>query len=242
MTVQRGWRERIEDWRLPVPDFEIDPATTALVIVDMQHTCAHARWGLGRLFRTVDPERADYYFSRVERVVVPNTQRLLEFFRSRGLRVMFLALGPILEDGSDLSPNFRRRYQQEEEALGFRVTFPRGTPGYAILPEIAPRDDELVINKTANSAFNSSDIDRLLRHLGIHSLIVTGVGTDVCVETTARDAIDRGYNCIIVEDACATLDEESHEASLLAFAKWFGKVANTDEVLALLDRESAGEP
>lgn len=230
----RNWRDQLASWRLPVPDFPIVSSTTALLIVDMQYMDAHPDYGLGKLFCVADPQRAAYYFGRVHNVVVPNIRRLLEAFRVEGLRVIYLTLGPVLEDGSDLSPNFRRRYRREEETLGFRVTYPQGTKEHAVLAEIAPQAGELVVNKTANSAFNASDIDRLLRNLGVETLIITGVGTDVCVETTARDAVDRGFNCIIVEDACATLDEESQNAALLAFAKWFGRVASTDEVIRLL--------
>src|SRR5215471_3277364 len=229
-----GWREKLATWRLAVPDFAVVSSECALVIVNMQYMDAHPDYGLGRVFASVDPSRARYYFTRLRETVVPNIQRLLEVFRADHLRVVYLTLGPVLADGSDLSPTFRRRYRLEEQSLGFRVTYPQGTPGHRILDEIAPRPDELVINKTANSAFNASDIERVLRNLEVRTLIAAGVGTDVCVETTARDAVDRGFNCIIVEDACATLDECSHDAALLAFAKWFGKVATTDELIAQL--------
>lgn len=228
------WREQLASWRLPVPDFPLVPAESALVIVDMQYMDAHPDYGLGKVFASVDPPRARYYFTRLREVVIPNIQRLLAVFRADDLRIVYLTLGPALPDGSDLSPNFRRRYRLEEQSFGFRVTYPLGTPGHRILDELAPRPNELVINKTANSAFNASDVDRVLRNLEVRTLILAGVGTDVCVETTARDAVDRGYNCTIVEDACATLDEDSHNAALLAFAKWFGKVAGTNEVIARL--------
>jgi biuret amidohydrolase len=234
-----NWRDQLASWRLPVPDFPVVAAETALVVVDMQYMDAHPDYGLGKVFATVDPTRARYYFTRLHEVVIPNIQRLLAAFRADDLRVVYLTLGPVLPDGSDLSPNFRRRYRLEEQSLGFRVTYPMGTAGHRILDELAPRPNELIINKTANSAFNASDIDRVLRNLELRTLVLTGVGTDVCVETTARDAVDRGFNCIIVADACATMDDDSHNAALLAFAKWFGKVADTQEVIGRL-RGGAG--
>ena len=110
-----------------------------------------------------------------------------------------------------------------------RCVGPDEIPGFFQAPE------EPVRGLLAHaSAFNASDIDRVLRNLEVRTLIAAGVGTDVCVESTARDAVDRGFNCIIVQDACATLDECSHDAALLAFAKWFGKVATTREVIARL--------
>ncbi len=234
--ARTGWREKLKTWRLPVPAFDIAARTTSLLVVDMQYADAHPEYGLGRVFQTVDPERAEYYFGRLRDTVVPNTAELLKFFRANGLRVTFLVLGPLLADGSDLSPNFKKRYQKEQSGLGFRVTFPAGTFEHSILAEIAPAPGELTINKTANGAFNASNIDLILRNIGIETLIVTGVGTEVCVETTARDAVDHGYNTIVVDDACATLDPEAHDASLLAFAQWFGEVATTAEVIARLQQ------
>jgi nicotinamidase-related amidase len=228
------WREKMASWRLPVPDFRVDPGRSAFLIVDMQYMDAHTDHGLGRVFAKVDPDRAAYYFGRLRDTVIPNIRRMLDTVRSERIRVIYLTLGPELPDGSDLSPNFRRRYRTEEDLLGIRVTYPKGTREHGILEEIAPRDGELVVNKTANSGFNASNLDRVLRNLEIDTLIVSGVGTDVCVDTTARDAVDRGYNCIVVDDACATLDQESHDAALLTFAKWFGKVATTRDVIALL--------
>ncbi|HLJ61057.1 MAG TPA: isochorismatase family cysteine hydrolase [bacterium] len=236
------WREQLATWRLPVPDFPLVPEESALVVVDMQYMDAHPDYGLGKVFATVDPSRAQYYFSRLRDTVIPNLQRLLEVFRAAGLRVIYLTLGPVLADGSDLSPNFRRRYRLEERSLGFQVTHPVGTPEHRVLDEIAPRPGELVINKTANSAFNASNIDRVLRNLEVRTLVIAGVGTEVCVETTARDAVDRGFNGVIVEDACATLDDASHNSALLTFARWFGKVASTDDVIAELRRGRPAGP
>jgi nicotinamidase-related amidase len=236
MVEQVGWRERLSTWRLPIPDFEVDRSTTALLIIDMQYHDAHPDYGLGKLLRTVDPARASYYFARLQEVVIPNIKRLLDFFRSNSLRVIYLTVGSVLEDGSDLSPDLRRRYLGSRQTPGSRTTFPKGTFEHSILAELTPRDQELVINKTANGAFNSSDIERTLRNMRVQSLILTGVGTDACVETTARDAVDRGFDSIVVEDACATLDQESHNASLVAFAKWFGGVESTSAVIALLSK------
>jgi nicotinamidase-related amidase len=88
------------------------------------------------------------------------------------------------------------------------------------------------VNKTTLGAFNSSSIEMVLRQLGVASLIVTGVSTNCCVETTARDAADRGFACVIVDEATADYDPGSHEATLRAFHFNFGRVARTvDEVI-----------
>ena len=103
---------------------------------------------------------------------------------------------------------------------------------------VKPNPGELVINKNSNGAFNSTPIDQILRNMGIDTLVIAGVVTNACVETTARDAADRGYNCILVEDGCASYEEISHEMTLRSFARLFGKVMNTDDVISLLERIS----
>jgi nicotinamidase-related amidase len=105
-----------------------------------------------------------------------------------------------------------------------------------VLEPIKPLPSELVINKTTYSAFTSTGIDQTLRNMGITDLVFCGVGTNVCVESTARDASDRGYRCVMVEDACATYIEELHDATLLAFGLWFGRVKSADEVIKELEQ------
>ena len=90
------------------------------------------------------------------------------------------------------------------------------------------------MNKTTYGTFNSTGLDHALRSLGIASLVVGGVVTNVCVETTARDAADRGYEVVLLHGGCA-FSPEIHEATLLSFQGPFGRVRRTDEVLALLD-------
>jgi nicotinamidase-related amidase len=96
----------------------------------------------------------------------------------------------------------------------------------------------LVINKTSSSALNSTMLDQTLRNMGVEALIVSGVTTDVCVETTARDAADRGFQVIIVEDACTAFSADLHRAALQAFSLAFGRVRKTGEVIQLLSEAS----
>jgi biuret amidohydrolase len=104
-----------------------------------------------------------------------------------------------------------------------------------IVAALQPESGELVVNKTTYGTFNSTGLDHALRSLGITSLVIGGVLTNVCVETTARDAADRGYEVLLLDDGCAALSPEIHEATLLSFGTYFGHVRGTDEVLALLN-------
>lgn len=228
-----GWRE--EAAKLPdlsPTSFQLTAGGTALVIVDMQYVDAHRDHGLGEALRESHPAVWSYYFTRIEQLVLPNCARLLEAFRSYGMRVVHLTLGPQLADGADL-PDLRR----PEKAAGMApLLHHAGTFTHGILPELLPLEGELILNKTSRSAFSSTAIDQVLRNLGISGLIVAGVSTSSCVETTARDAADRGYRVAIVEDATAELDEPSHDATLRQFAVRWGRVWTMDETMAQLEK------
>jgi nicotinamidase-related amidase len=141
-----------------------------------------------------------------------------------------------LPDGRDLMPIFQQRNAATRAAVG-DVAIPARADAWArIVDALEPRPGELVVNKTTYGTFNSTGLDHALRSLGIASLVVGGVVTNVCVETTARDAADRGYDVVLLEDGCAAFSPEIHEATLVSFQGPFGRVRTTDEVLALLKR------
>jgi nicotinamidase-related amidase len=141
-----------------------------------------------------------------------------------------------LPDGSDLMPIFRERNAANRAAVGDAAIPPRADPWARIVRSLEPQPGELVVNKTTYGTFSSTGLDHRLRALGISSLVVGGVVTNVCVETTARDAADRGYQVVLLDDGCAAFSPEIHEAAMLSFQGPFGRVRRTDEVLALLER------
>ena len=215
------------DWPRLVHFQPFEPARTALLVVDMQVYAADPDGNWGRVLRDRYPKLAAYYFPQLANVVIPNLRRLLDFFRAAGIRVIYLTVGPTLQDGSDyLAARFRR-----DEVTGVCTLPIVGTPQHAIISSVAPQPGELVINKTSDSPFNSTAIDLHLRTLGINNLVVTGLITNSCVEITARDAVDRGFGCAIVSDACATFDADSHKSSLLAFERVAGRVVSTSQII-----------
>ncbi|CAG1004716.1 partial nicotinamidase/pyrazinamidase, partial [Anaerolineae bacterium] len=177
---------------------------------------------------------ANYYFPRVSNLVIPNIRKLLTIFRQNEMQVVYLTLGSEHPDGRDMAPLIKHRQAQRRAQEGTTTTFVKGTLEHSVIEELKPTGNDLVINKTSYGAFNSTGMDSILHHLKVKCLVITGVGTDICVETTARDAADRGYNCVLVEDACATFDQISHEATLRVFAKVFGMVKSTDQVITEL--------
>lgn len=209
---------------IPVP---LAGASVALVVVDMQYASACRTTGLGKWL--TDHGRADegdYRFSRIERLVVPNIARLLDAFRSRDLPRIFVRLGSQLAGCGDIAPYLRSLEHDFGNVSGARE--------FEFLDELAPGPGEPVITKLSASAFTSSGIDALLRNLSLSTLVFAGVSTSQCVDLTARDAVDRGYRCVIVSDAVAEDVPEFHEATLEQFQAMYGAVMATADVLAEL--------
>jgi nicotinamidase-related amidase len=219
-----------------VPPVPLPRKGMALVIVDMQYHDAAAGMGFQAALDAIDPGSAAYFDDRVENLTVPNITRLVEGFRARDLQILYLCLGAEQQDMSDLGPRMAAWIRDVEERSGIHDIFWRGNPLYAIREEFAPRPGDLVVHKKTFGAFNSSNLDEVLREHGIDTLVICGISTNCCVETTARDAADRGYGVVIVDEACADYDEAAHDASLRAFHFNFGRVVRTPEdVLAAVD-------
>ena len=228
-------RETFAGWHMPWPDFEVDWKRAALVVIDMQNYGCNPEVGLPQMLSQRYPEIARYYLPRLTEIAVPNGRRLLEGFRAAGARVVFTRHGPLLADASDMIERRRRRDVEALASTGTPALWHRGTFEHELIAPLAPRVGELVIDKNTSSAFNSTGIEWLLRNMGVETLVVAGMATDMCVETTARDAADRGFNVIVVEDATATFFEHHHRAALSGFARVFGQVWETADVLAALD-------
>ncbi|HEV7335488.1 MAG TPA: isochorismatase family cysteine hydrolase [Bosea sp. (in: a-proteobacteria)] len=205
----------------------IDPAKTALIPVDLQYASGSREHGLGALLASQGKlDEASYRFDRIEKLVLPNTKRLLDAWRGLGARVIYVTLGCELPDYADAAPSTRAFFTATKNTIGNRE--------HEIVDEIKPLPGELVINKRTQGAFASSGIESALRGLGIETIVVTGVSTNNCVETTAREASDRGFGVVMVSDATGTCSDEMQNATLKGFSRLWGRVASTDEVIAEL--------
>lgn len=218
----------------------LDPEGTALVIVDMQYHDAARGRGLVGALENLYPGSCEWFCDRLEQSVVPAISRLLQYFREHGIKVIYLALGSHHRDLRDLPDRMRASIRELETEGGIKDLLWSGGPDYAILEELTPSAGEVVVEKTTFGAFNGSNFDQVLRDQGVESIVFTGVTTACCIESTARDAADRGWGCVIVDEATAAFDPEAQEAALRAFHFNFGRVArSTHEVIAALD---AGSP
>lgn len=161
----------------------IDPAHTALLIIDVQNYCARETAG-----------RTEYFAWRLQDTVLSNIRRLQSACRLAGIEVLYSVIENMTRDGRDRSLDYK--------ISGIDV--PRGSWEAQVLDEIAPSDDEMIFRKTSSNVFISTNIDYVLRNLGIRSLVIVGLMTDQCVESAARDACDLGYLVTVVTDACTT--------------------------------------
>jgi len=187
---------------------------TALVVVDMQRYYLEPESSFARYHKHFQPGCLDWISTRAWETVVPNVQQLLSWGRERGCPIVYLRLCGKQPDRQDLHPTFRK-FDLRGRARGFPDMYPlESDPMSDVVAPIAPLEGDLVFCKTTFSGFTSSPIDAALRERGIDRLVFSGLATSQCVETTARDASDRGYDVIHLEDAQTDYDHATHQASL----------------------------
>lgn len=200
--------------------FTLTASKTALMIIDMQYASASRDMGMGRrLNLRGQDELGRYRFDRIEKTCVPTIQRLLQFFRAHGLRIIYLTIGSNLSDYMDMPQNLREVARANNNRKGERE--------HEILDALKPQSGEIILNKTTTGGFASTSLDSTLRTFGLHTLAFCGVSTDQCVESTARVAADLGYNCIIVEDGCGASSSELHDATMKSFRRILGRVSSS---------------
>lgn len=222
-------------------DTRLDPTSTALVVIDLQYGSASRHAGIGR--RMQEEGRAEVgaeRFDRIEQLVVPNTLRLLEAFRRSGGFIVYLTINSLRHDFRDIPRNRRNLaiWRHAGQGMTDRNVPPRE---HAILDEIAPQGDDLVLNKTTIGGFSSSNLHSVLRSAGIATMIVCGVSTNSCIESTVRGAADRGFRVVLAEDACGAAAQAFHDAAVVTLDGQFSAVAATIDLVEALRSGAAGQ-
>jgi nicotinamidase-related amidase len=154
--------------------------------------------------------------------VISNIVRLLAAYRRADLEVIYTVMETLTEDGRDRSLDYK--------LSGIMIA--KGSWEAKVVAAIAPARDEIVLAKTSSSVFNSTNLDYLLRNMGIEDVFVTGFLTDQCIDHAVKDGADRGYYMSCVHDACAAETEVRHQAALQCF-KGYCRMLSTDQALKL---------
>jgi biuret amidohydrolase len=217
----------------PFP-YELDPAHVALLCIDFQRDFVEPG-GFG--------ESLGNDVSRLRGAIEP-TQAVLAAFRDRGWTVIHTREGH-RPDLTDLFPAKRDRGNPSLRIGGdgpMGRLLVRGSPGHEIIPELAPQLGEVVVDKPGKGSFYATDLETILRARGLTHLVVTGVTTEVCVQSTVREANDRGFESLILSDCTGSYFPEFHESALAMFhaqGAIVGWVSTSADLLAALDRMPA---
>jgi ureidoacrylate peracid hydrolase len=201
-------------------DVLVKRGSTALLFVDVQKYSTEGGGKYAGLTPEAIEKRYGYFLREMRERAVPNMQRLQRACREAGVEVMYTVIESLTLDGRDMG-------------LDYKISglfCPKGSRDAQVIDAIAPAGDEMVFPKTSSSVFISTNIHYVLGNLGVKHLIVCGVLTDQCVDSTVRDACDYGYLVTLVTDACATHTEQRHSTSI-ANNQGYCRQRTTDEMV-----------
>jgi nicotinamidase-related amidase len=211
---------------------EISARRTALLVVDMQYFDADRDEGEGRTARELGVAHYfEEYFAQID-AIIPRIQDLLALFRRKRMEIIHIRVSELTEDSRDVG--------RKQLVRGFVV--PAGSREADFLDELRPVGDELVVNKSSSGVFPVTNLDRLLRNMGITTLIFTGTSTNGCVESAVRDAVDLGYDVVVVSDACAAGTLDTHDRALCCLEGVLTHVLSTDQLVSRIDPLDALDP
>jgi nicotinamidase-related amidase len=206
------------------PALRLSTRDTALIVVDMQYFDAHPDWGEGRTAKELGvASRFADYFAQIDEIV-PRIRQLLDIFRSKEMEVIHLHVAELTKDSRDVG------WKQLVRGL----VVPCDSREAEFLDELRPIDDELIISKSSSGVFPVTNLDRLLRNLGLKILVFAGTSTGGCVESAVRDAVDLGYDVVVASDASADTTLKDHEDALRRMQGGLTRVMSTNELAEIV--------
>lgn len=217
MTWKTAFRSFYYETAEEPEDPVLNPATTALLVIDIQNTY---------LEPPEDPEEARRwapFLTRMNDTVIPNTARLMDWARQSGIEVMFARIACQTEDGRD------RSLSQKKPGFNY-LLLPKDREDSQIVEWLAPQGDEIVVTKTTDSALTGTNLRLMLHNMGIRDVIVAGIFTDQCVSSTVRSLCDESFGVLVVEDCCAAATEALHRHELEVINMIYCHVVSSDDL------------
>jgi ureidoacrylate peracid hydrolase len=187
-----------------LPKFVPTLGRMALLLIDMQYACAHPLYGVGARVGENERRKLNWFFKRIANTVTPNLKKLLALSRKARIPIIHTRVAGQSSNGRDMGWRLTM--------LGFAIG--ENAKEAEILPDLLPREGEILLSKKSSDAFITTALDSILRNLNIEYLVVGGVVTNGCVESTVRTAGDLGYKVWLLEDACAAHSPPLHRNAL----------------------------
>ena len=184
----------------------------------------------------VTPGIFDYFVEEVEKKIIPNLRKLIDFCHESEIPVIYTKFSSFMPDGSDLTRGTKFLNDFCKNLVG-EVAFPYiGHHSSDIIDELRPEVEDFVIQKNTSGTFISTRLDTFLKNMDIETVLVTGVVTNFCVYATAQQAADYGFQVVIVEDCCAAWSPEIHEATLKSFGLLTGFILTNRKVIKKISK------
>jgi nicotinamidase-related amidase len=209
---------------------ELDPAKTALLIIDAEYACVKPPALEGLTQEELDNvKRWGWFYETYDKVVVPHIQQLIAFCRRNKIEVSYAKIMGMKKDGRDRSID-----QKMSGFNQFLVT--EGDHRGEIIDEIKPEEDDIVVKKTTDSALIGTNLRLTYYNMGIDTVIVTGNMTDQCVSSTVRDLADESFKVWVPEDACLAATKRLHETELEIINNIYCHVVTTQELIDAVEK------
>ncbi|HQQ63883.1 MAG TPA: isochorismatase family cysteine hydrolase [Pseudomonadales bacterium] len=206
--------------------YNIDFRKTALLVIDMVKGQYDGDSMLMNHYRNLDKELPDWFLNRVQTTIIPTIQKTLKLFREKQALVIHSKYCTLMQNYSDLPVMCQLGNMIYEKPI---IASPESQDS-DFEPTLMPLDNEPVIIKSACSSFEGTALEKILRRNGIETLVITGIFTNMCVTGTARSAFDKGFDSLVISDACGDITQELHESALAGLEVLFSDICEFKQI------------
>ena len=209
-------------------DIVLNPTTTALLVIDVQNTY------IADKDTSEETARWKPFYDRMNNTVVPNIVELITECRERGVEIIFARIACLKPDGRD------RSLSQKKPGFNY-LLLPKDGEESQIVPELLPKENDIVVLKTTDSALTGTNLRLILRNMGITDVIATGIFTDQCVSSTVRSLADESFGVVVIDDCCAAATDELHRHELEIINMIYCHVVQKHEVLTFFKAQQTND-